>query len=83
MTTGLLIWYMISSILMAAILFRPVKKLIFVQKVRKAERKLKRDLTEEEKKEAEKKIIPLTAFIVVTFAFIFNKIIISQSFLSK
>jgi len=74
---------MISSILMAAILFRPVKKLIFVQKVRKAERKLKRDLTEEEKKEAEKKIIPLTAFIVVTFAFIFNKIIISQSFLSK
>lgn len=74
---------MISSILMAAILFRPVKKLIFVQKVRKAERKLKREMTEEEKKEMEKKIIPLTAFIVVTFAFIFNRILINQSFLSK
>jgi hypothetical protein len=68
---------------MAAVLFRPVKKLIFVQKVRKAERKLKRELTEEEKKETEKKAIPVTAFIVVTFAFIFNKILISQSFLSK
>jgi hypothetical protein len=74
---------MISSIIMAAILFKPVKKLIFVQRVRKAERKLKRELTEEEKKEAEKKVIPLTALIVVTFAFIFNKILISQTFLSK
>jgi hypothetical protein len=83
LTTGLLIWYMISSIIMAAILFKPVKKLIFVQRVRKAERKLKRELTEEEKKEAEKKVIPLTALIVVTFAFIFNKILISQTFLSK
>jgi hypothetical protein len=68
---------------MAAILFRPVKKLIFVQKVRKAERKLKRELTEEERKETEKKIIPLTALIVVTFAFIFNRILINQTFLSK
>ena len=83
MTSELLIWYMISSILMAVILFRPVKKLIFTQKVRKDMRKLKRELTEAEKKEIEKKIIPMTAFIVVTFAFIFNKILISNSFLSK
>jgi uncharacterized membrane protein YvbJ len=54
-----------------------------VQRVRKAERKLKRELTEEERKEIEKKIIPMTALIVVTFAFIFNKILISQYFLSK
>jgi len=83
MTTGLLIWYLVSSILMAAILFKPIKKLIFVQKVRKAERKLKRDLSEEERQELEKKSIPVTAVIVVTFAFIFNKILIHNNFLSK
>lgn len=83
MTTGLLIWYLLSSIILAAVLFRPTRKFIFVQKVRKAERKLKRDLTEEERKDIEKKIIPTIAFIVVTFAFIFNKIIIYNYFLPK
>ena len=83
MTTGLVIWYLISSIILAAILFRPTRKFIFVQRIRKAERKLKRELTEEERKEIEKKIIPMTVVIVVTFAFIFNKILISQYFLSK
>ncbi len=83
MTTGLLIWYLISSIMLAAALFRPIRKFIFVQMVRKAERTLKRDLTEQERKEIEKKIIPMTAFIVVTFAFIFNKILIYNCFLSK
>ena len=83
MTTGLLIWYLISSIILAAALFRPTRKFIFVQRVRKAERKLKRDLTEEERKEIEKKIIPMTAFIVVTFAFIFNKILIFNYFVTS
>jgi len=83
MTTGLLIWYLATSILMAAILFRPVKKFIFVQKVRKAEGKLKRQLSEEERQELEKKSVPVTAVIVVTFAFVFNKILIHNYFISK
>ena len=83
MTTGLLIWYLATSILMAAILFRPVKKFIFVQKVRKAEGKLKRALSEEERQELEKKSVPVTAVIVVTFAFVFNKILIHNYFISK
>ena len=82
MTTGLLIWYLVTSILMAAILFKPVKKYIFVQKVRRAEGKLKRGLSEEERQELEKKAVPVTAAIVVTFAFIFNKILIYNYFLS-
>jgi hypothetical protein len=83
MTTGLLIWYLATSILMAAILFKPVKKFIFVQKVRKAEGKLKRELSEEERQELEKKSVPVTAVIVVTFAFVFNKILIHNYFISK
>jgi hypothetical protein len=83
LATGLLIWYLISSIIMAVILYKPIRKLIFVQMVRKAERKLKKDLSEEERNKILKKIIPVTAFIVVTFSFIFNKILIHNSFLSK
>ncbi len=81
MTVGLLTWYTISSIVLAALLFKPVKKFIFVQRIRKAERKLKRALTEEERKDIEKKIIPVTAIIVVTFAFIFNRLLISKHFM--
>jgi hypothetical protein len=46
--------------------------------VRKAERKLKRDITEEERKNLEKRTIPMTVFIVVTFAFLFNGIIMDK-----
>ncbi len=77
------IWYMISSVILAALLFRPVKKFIFVQRVRKAERKLKRDMTEEERKEVEKKTIPVTAVIVVTFAFLFNGMIMGKYYFSR
>ncbi|MEN8264553.1 MAG: hypothetical protein ABFR82_13940 [Nitrospirota bacterium] len=72
------VWYWISSIFLAVLIFRPTKKFIFVQRVRKAERKLKRDLTEEERKNLEKRTIPMTVFIVVTFAFLFNGIIMDK-----
>ena len=38
----LVLWRWISSIILAALLFVPTKKFIFVQRVRKAERRLKR-----------------------------------------
>ncbi len=72
------IWYWVSSIFLAVLLFRPTKKFIFVQRVRKAERKLKRDLTEEERKNLEKRTIPMVAFIVVTFSLLFNGIIMEK-----
>ncbi len=72
------VWYWISSIFLAVLIFRPTKKFIFVQRVRKAERKLKRDLTEEERTNLEKRTIPMTAFIVVTFSLLFNGIIMDK-----
>jgi hypothetical protein len=80
LSTGLLIWYWISSLILAALLYKPTKKFIFVGRVRKAERKLKRETTEIEKKEIEKKTIPLIVAIVVTFSFIFNKLILFKYF---
>ncbi|UCE79476.1 MAG: hypothetical protein JSV13_02260 [Nitrospiraceae bacterium] len=80
MTTGMLIWYWISSLILAALLYRPVKKFIYVSRVRRAEKKLKRETTEAERKEMEKKAIPLSVAIAVTFSFIFNKIILIKYF---
>jgi hypothetical protein len=77
---GIRIWYWISSIGLAALLFRPAKKMIFAQRVRRAERKLDRQLTEEERKDLEKRTIPMTVFIVVTFSFLFNSVIMNKYF---
>jgi len=74
------IWYWISSIGLAALLFRPAKKMIFSQRVRRTERKLNRQLTEYERKDLEKRTIPVTVFIVVTFSFLFNGVIMHKYF---
>ena len=77
---GIRIWYWISSIGLAALLFRPAKKMIFTQRVRKAERKLDRQLTEDERRDLEKRTIPITVFIVITFSFLFNSVIMNKYF---
>ncbi len=77
---GIGIWYWISSIGLAALLFRPAKKMIFSQRVRRTERKLNRQLTEYERKDLEKRTIPVTVFIVVTFSFLFNGVIMHKYF---
>ena len=74
------IWRWFSSVVLAALLFVPTKKLIFVQRVRKAERRLKRQMTEAERNELEKKTIPVTAFIVIIFSFLFNTVIMGKYF---
>ena len=72
------VWFWISSICLAALLFRPAKKMIFGQRVRRIERKIDRPLNEEERQDLEKRTIPMTAFIVVTFSFLFNAVIMSK-----
>ena len=77
---GMRIWYWISSIGLAALLFRPAKKVILSQRVRRTERKLNRQLTEDERKDLEKRTIPMTVFIVITFSFLFNIVIMNKYF---
>ena len=74
------VWFGISSIFLAFVLFKPVNKSIYVQRIRRAEAKLKRDMTEKERKEIEKKTIPITAFIVIIFAILFNSVIMGKYF---
>ncbi|KPK29638.1 MAG: hypothetical protein AMK69_05945 [Nitrospira bacterium SG8_3] len=77
---GIRIWYWISSIGLAALLFRPAKKVILTQRVRKTERKLDRQLTEDERLDLEKRTIPIAVFIVTTFSFLFNSVIMNKYF---
>lgn len=77
---GLNIWYWISSIGLAALLYRPAKKFIFIQRFNRIERKIDRKLTEDEIKDLEKRTVPMTVFIVVTFAFLFNSVIMGKYF---
>ena len=63
------------------LLFRPAKKFILVQRIRKIERKDKRKLSEEEITEIGKKTIPMTVFIVLSFSLIFNRILMGKYFL--
>jgi len=74
------IWYWISSIGLAALLFRPAKKFILLQRLKRATAKLKRQLTEDEIQDLEKRTIPITALIVITFSFLFNSVIMNKYF---
>ena len=74
------VWFGISSIFLAFVLFKPVNKSIYVQRVRRAEAKLKRDMTEIERKELEKKTVPMSAIIVIIFAVLFNGVIMGKYF---
>ncbi len=81
MPTGIFVWYWVSSIFLTILLFRPAKKFILVQRIRKAERTAKRALSEEETSEIERKSIPMTVFIVLSFSLIFNRILMGKYFL--
>ena len=72
------IWYWVSSLGLAALLFRPTKKFILVQRLKRTAAKLKRQLTEDEIKDLEKRTIPMTVFIVITFSFLFNSVVMGK-----
>ena len=74
------IWYWVSSLGLAALLFRPAKKFMLVQRLKRTAAKLKRPLTEDEINDLEKRTIPMTVFIVVTFSLLFNSVIIGKYF---
>lgn len=77
------IWFFVSFMILAAALYKPVKNVIYVGKVRKFERKMKRESTEEERQAIEKKTVPLVVVLVVTFSFIFTKVLIGKYFMGK
>ncbi len=70
-------YYWVSSLVFAFLLFFPASKLIWSLRINKAEKKLQRMTTEEERAR-EKKIARFLAIILtVVFALLFNRNILS------
>lgn len=83
MTLGLYMWYYFSAIVLAALLYRPVRNIIVGGRVRRFERTQKRESTEEERSEIQKKAIPLVSVIVVTFSLLFTRFLVVKYFLER
>ena len=70
------IYYGISSLILSVLLYFPVKKFVLVYAANRQMAKLKRNLTEEELAVIEKRSKILGAILAVTFAFVFNKVML-------
>ena len=73
-------WYGITSFLLAAVLFFPVRKLLLAINVNRIQAKNKRAATEEEVQVLKKKANVIAAVICVTFAFFYNKYMMLKFF---
>jgi len=71
-----IVWYGVSSLAFGIILFFPVRKLMLSMSINKLQRRENRAATEEEKARLRKKITPIAAAIAVTFAFVYNRLIL-------
>ncbi len=71
-TVGSLMWFWLTTLVLAVALFFPVNKMVWVVSVRRMERKLARVTTDEEREKLRRRSRILTSIIVVTFAFLFN-----------
>jgi hypothetical protein len=80
---GFLTWFWATTVVLAVLLYRPVKRVIYVGRVRTFERKAKRAATDEEQRTIEKKTVPLVVVLVVTFSFLFNRVLMAEYFLEK
>ncbi|MBT8420272.1 MAG: hypothetical protein KJO08_05350 [Gammaproteobacteria bacterium] len=61
-----------STIILALLLFFPVSKLMWVLSVRRLERRLGRELTDQERGGQLSRARFLTVFVVLIFSFLFN-----------
>ena len=72
---GPLLWYWVSSLILAGLLYYPASRVVWVLRIRRLERRLKRTTTEEERLRERRKANMVAGFIVITFAFLFNRTI--------
>jgi len=66
------LYFTLSVVVLAALLFLPVSKLVWVLSVRRLQRKLSRELTEQEVKGQLSRARFITVFVVLAFSWLFN-----------
>jgi len=70
------IWYGLSSLLLGVLLVIPLRKLMLAMSINRQQRRLSRQLTDEERQNLSRKVTILAAAIAVTFAFLYNKFLL-------
>lgn len=74
------VYYGISSLLLGILLYFPVCRFMLAMSINRHQRKVKREATVEEQDLLRKKVTPLAAAIAVTFAFLFQKVLLMKFF---
>ena len=67
------LWYGLSSLVFGVVLFFPLRKLMVALGTNRQQRKLNRELTDQERENLNRKLSILAAAIAVSFAFFYNK----------
>ncbi len=75
-----IIWYGVTSALLGVILFFPVRKVILALNVNRHQSKTKKPITDEELEILKKKATIIAAIVCMTFAFLYNKVIMLKFF---
>lgn len=71
------IYFWGTTLLLAVLLYFPVVKLIWVRRVRRLERRLGRTGNEEERQAERRRARMIGGIVAITFAFIFNRALLS------
>jgi hypothetical protein len=74
------VYYGISSLLLGILLFFPVRRFMLSMAINRHQRKVNREAAVEEQELLRKKVTPLAAAVAVTFAFLFQKVLLMKFF---
>ena len=75
-SAGSLVWFWITTWLLAVLLYLPVHRLIWVMRVRRLEARTGNKPTDEEVEALRLKTRIIAGIIVVTFAYLFNHVVL-------
>lgn len=72
-----LLWYGVTSLLFGIALFFPVRHFMLALNVNRHQRRLQRNVTDEERQALKKKVGVWAVLISLTFAFFYNRYLLS------
>ncbi len=75
-----LAWFGLSSLVFGIVLFFPVRKVMLAMNINRVQRKLKREVTDEEREVLRRKVTVWAAGLSVTFAFLYNRYLFFKFF---
>lgn len=68
-------WYGLSSFLLGALLFWPLRKLILALSINRHQRRVQADIDDANRERLRQRVTWVAAFIAMTFAFLYNHFI--------